>query len=618
MPPPIEDYALLGDTHTGALVSTAGSIDWLCLPRFDSAAPFAALLGGEGNGRWQIAPLGHVRATRRRYRGDTLVLETDFDTAEGSIRLVDFMPPRGESPDVVRLVVGVRGKVPVHMDLKPRFDYGRIRPWLRHLDEADVAVAGPDSLWLRTPVETRAEDGAVRADFLVSAGELLPFVLTWQPSHEPAPVPVDALRALADTEAFWTDWIASCAYTGEHREPVVRSLITLKALTYAPTGGIVAALTTSLPEQPGGVRNWDYRFCWLRDAAITLLALSRAGFREEAQAWHSWLLRVVAGNPVDLQVMYGVAGEPRLTEVELPWLAGYGGAKPVRIGNGAAEQLQLDIYGQVVNAMHHARRLGLDANGEIWSLTRSLVDFVETHWRLPDEGVWEVRGPRRHFVNSKVMSWVAVDRALKDAQEFGLPAPIARWRGLREQIHREVLTEGYDSDRGCFTQSYGSRELDASVLLLPLVGFLPASDPRMQGTVAAIERELCHHGLVYRYTTSDTSSVDGLPEGEGAFLACSFWLAANYALSGRLEEGRALFERLLSLRNDLGLLAEEYDPVAGRQLGNFPQAFSHVPLIMAAHLLDEVSERGLDADANRTATTVLAQLALPSESVPSG
>ena len=613
MPPPIEDYALLGDTQTGALVSKAGSIDWLCLPRFDSAAPFASLLGDEGNGRWQIAPSGHVRSTPR-YRGDTLVLETDFDTAEGSIRLVDFMPPRGTSPHVVRLVVGIRGRVRVHMDLRPRFDYGRIRPSLRRIDGADVAIAGPDSLWLRTPVETSARDAALQADFVVSAGELLPFVLTWHASHEAPPVPVDPLRALADTESFWTEWISTCAYTGEWREAVVRSLLTLKALTYAPTGGIIAAPTTSLPEQPGGVRNWDYRYCWLRDAAITLLALTRAGFRDEARAWHRWLLRVVAGDPADLQAVYAVAGERRLTEVELPWLSGYEGAKPVRIGNKATEQLQLDIYGQVVNAIHHARRAGLEEDDDVWSLTHSLVDFVETHWRLPDESLWEVRGPRRHFVNSKVMAWVAVDRALSDAEEFELPAPVARWRTLRRQIHNEVVTEGYDADRGSFTQSYGSKALDASALLLPLVGFLPASDVRMRGTVAAIERDLCHDGLVYRYSTSDgASSVDGLPAGEGAFLACSFWLAANYALSGRLEEGRALFERLLSLRNDVGLLAEEYDPSTGRQLGNFPQAFSHVPLVMAAHLLDEAAERGLDTPPETARLRSARRAPLPSE-----
>jgi GH15 family glucan-1,4-alpha-glucosidase len=593
MPSRIEDYALLGDTQTAALVGRDGSIDWLCLPRFDSAACFAGLLGDVDNGRWRISPHEPVVAVRRRYRGDTLVLETDFETAEGSIRLVDFMPIRNEAPHVVRLVEGVRGRVRVQMDLRLRFDYGRIRPLLRPLDGAYAAVGGPDSVWLRSPVKILDDPFALRADFPVEAGELLPFVLTWRPSHEPAPSPIDPLRMLADTESYWADWVSSCTYTGKWRAAVVRSLLTLKALTYDPTGAIVASPTTSLPEQLGGVRNWDYRYCWLRDAAVTLLALTRAGLREEAGAWHSWLLRAIAGDPADLQAVYGIAGERRLTELELPWLSGFEGSAPVRIGNGAAGQFQLDVYGEVVNTMHEARRAGLADNGEVWSLTRALIDFVESHWHLPDEGLWEVRGPRRRFVSSKVMAWVAVDRALMDAEEFGLPAPVDRWRGLREQIRREVLLKGYDADRQTFTQSYGSSELDASALLLPLLGFLPASDERVRGTVAAIERSLCRDGLVYRYTTSDSrDSVDGLPEGEGAFLACSFWLAGNYALSGRLEEAQALFERLLSLRNDLGLLAEEYDPNAGRQLGNFPQAFSHVPLIMAALILDESAKRG--------------------------
>jgi GH15 family glucan-1,4-alpha-glucosidase len=601
MPSPIEDYALLGDTHTAALVGLDGSIDWLCLPRFDAAACFAALLGDEDNGRWQIAPDGHVHSVRRRYRGDTLVLETRFDTAEGSIRVVDFMPPGNEARRVVRLVEGIRGRVRVHMDLRLRFDYGRIRPLSRLVDGAHTATAGPDSVWLRTPVEVRDEGSSLRADFDVAAGELLPFVLTWSPSHEPAPGPIDPLRALADTESFWTDWVAACTYSGEWHEPVVRSLLTLKALTYAPTGGIVAAPTTSLPEQPGGVRNWDYRYCWPRDAAITLLALTRAGFRNEAQAWHSWLIRAVAGDPTDLQAVYGIGGERRLTEVELPWLAGHENSKPVRIGNQAAGQFQLDLYGEVVNTIHHARRAGLEDNGEVWPLTTDLIDFVESHWHLPDEGIWEIRGPRRHFVNSKVMAWVAVDRALEDARDFGLPAPVARWRALREQIRREVLARGFDTDQGTFTQSYDSTALDASALLYPFVGFVPANDERMLGTVAAIERRLCRNGLVYRYSTSNgADAVDGLPEGEGAFLACSFWLAGNYALSGRVEEARALFEHLLSLRNDVGLLAEEYDPDAGRQLGNFPQAFSHVPLIMAAHIVDETAERGAAAPVART------------------
>jgi GH15 family glucan-1,4-alpha-glucosidase len=592
VPSAIEDYALLGDTQTAALVGRDGSIDWLCLPRFDSAACFAALLGEEDNGRWQIAPDGDVRGVRRRYRGDTFVLETVFDTAEGSVRVVDFMPPRDDAPHLLRLVEGVHGRVRMRMDLRLRFDYGRIRPWLRPRDGAWAAVAGPDGVWLHSAVPVRDERFALRADFPVTAGELLPFDLSWRPSHEPTPGRIDPLRALADTESYWTDWVSSCTYPGEWREAVVRSLLTLKALTYEPTGGIVAAPTTSLPEQLGGVRNWDYRYTWLRDAAVTLLALTRAGLHEEAGAWHSWLLRTIAGDGADLQVVYGIAGERRLTEIELPWLPGFEGSEPVRIGNAAAEQFQLDLYGEVVNTMHEARRAGLEDDGEVWSLTRALVDFVESHWRLPDEGLWEIRGPRRHFVNSKVMAWVAVDRAVADAETFNLPAPLDHWRSLRQEIRREVLLEGYDADRRTFTQSYGSSELDASALLFPLVGFLPATDERMRGTVAAIERQLCRDGLVHRYTTSDgADSVDGLPDGEGAFLACSFWLAANYALSGRLDDGRALFERLLSLRNDVGLLAEEYDPRTGRQLGNFPQAFSHVPLIMAAHVFDEAVRR---------------------------
>jgi GH15 family glucan-1,4-alpha-glucosidase len=599
---PIEDYALLGDTQTAALVGRDGSIDWLCLPRFDSAACFAALLGDEDNGRWVIAPREHVRAARRRYRGDTVVLETDFDTAEGSIRVVDFMPPRNGAAHVVRLVEGIRGRVRVHMELRPRFDYGRIRPWLRPLDGAYAAVAGPDSVWFRSSVPVRQENSLMRADFSVAPGELFAFDLSWRPSHERSADPIDPLRALAETESYWTDWVSSCTYAGEWREAVVRSLLTLKALSYAPTGGIVAAPTTSLPEQFGGVRNWDYRYCWLRDAAVTLLALTRAGFREEARGWHSWLLRAIAGDVAELQAVYGIAGERRLTELELPWLSGFEGSKPVRIGNAAADQFQLDLYGEVVNTIHEARRAGLEDDGEVWSLTRALVDFVESHWQLPDEGLWEVRGPRRHFVNSKVMAWVAVDRALTDAEAHGLPARLDRWRVLREEIRREVLLEGYDSDRRTFTQAYGSSALDASALLFPLVGLLPATDERMRGTVAAIERELCRDGLVYRYTTTDAGSVDGLPEGEGAFLACSFWLAANYAVSGRLQEARELFERLLSLRNDLGLLAEEYDPRSGRQLGNYPQAFSHVPLVMAAHVFDEaVRRRGTDPPQRRSA-----------------
>jgi GH15 family glucan-1,4-alpha-glucosidase len=440
-------------------------------------------------------------------------------------------------------------------------------------------------------VETHDEDCGLYALFSVAAGEVFPFDLSWQPSHEAAPNPIDPLQALADTEASWAEWISACTYEGEWRKAVVRSLITLKGLTYAPTGGIVAAPTTSLPEQLGGTRNWDYRYCWLRDATVTLLALTDAGFRDEAQAWHSWLMRAIQGDPAELQTVYGVAGERRLTELVLPWLAGHQKSTPVRIGNNAAGQFQLDTYGEVVNAIHEARHAGLELTGEEWSLTRALVDHVESHWRLPDAGMWEVRGPSRHFVTSKVMAWVALDRAIRDAEQYGLPAPLPRWRALREEIHREILVKGYDPDRETFTQSYGSKVLDATALLLPLVGFLPATDDRMLGTVAAIERELSRDGLLYRYTTSEDTSVDGLPPGEGTFLACTFWLVAIYALSDRLGEARTLFERLLALRNDLGLLAEQYDPQSGRHLGNFPQALSHVPLIMAAQLLDDASQR---------------------------
>src|SRR5918995_2265961 len=515
----IEDYGLIGDLQTAALVGLNGSIDWLCFPRFDSGACFAALLGDDDNGHWRLAPDCEVLRVERRYREGTLVHELDFHCESGIVRVIDFMPPRGREPDFVRIVEGIEGAVPMRMWLSIRFGYGSIVPWVqRYGDETRIAIAGPDALAVHTTVPMHGQDLCTVSEFTISAGERAPFTLMWFPSHEQIPPAIDPEQALEDTCAFWHDWIGRSTYEGRWDEAVLRSLIVLKAMTYEPTGGIVAAPTTSLPEQLGGVRNWDYRYCWLRDAAFTLLALTRAGYRDEAEAWNRWLVRTVAGDPTDVQIMYGVAGERRLTEVELPWLSGYEGAKPVRIGNDATEQLQLDVYGQVVNSIHHARRAGLEDNGDAWALTRSLVDVVEASWRLPDEGIWEGRGARRHFVNSKVMCWVAVDRALRDAEEFGLPAPVARWRTLREEISREVLAEGYDSDRG-------------------------------------------------------------------TFMACSFWLAANYALSGRLEDGRALFERLLSLRNDVGLLAEEYDPETQRQGGNFPQAFSHVPLIMAAHLL---------------------------------
>jgi GH15 family glucan-1,4-alpha-glucosidase len=581
---PIEDYALIGDTQTAALVGKDGSIDWLCVPRFDSGAIFAALLGTEEHGRWLLAPAAGGRATRRRYRGDTLVLETEFEADDGAVRVIDFMPPRGEAPDVVRVVEGVRGRVPMRMQLRLRLDYGRVVPWVYRENGDLVAVAGPDAVWLRTPVETYGQNLATHAEFSVGAGDRVPFVLTWRASHLPPPTPIDPLVELGATEGFWQGWMSACTYDGEWRDAVTRSLLTLKALTYAPTGGIVAAATTSLPEQLGGVRNWDYRYCWLRDATITLQSLLYSGFQSEAHAWRKWLLRAIAGDPAELQIMYGVAGERRLTEYVADWLPGYDG-QPVRIGNAAAKQFQLDVYGEVMDALHQGRRSGLKRDDPSWGLQVKLMDFVEAHWRDPDEGIWEVRGGSRQFTHSKLMAWVAVDRAVKAVDDFGLPGPTARWTELRDEIRRDILTHGYDTDRRTFTQFYGSRELDAALLMLPLVGFLPATDERVRGTVAAIEQELLRDGLVQRYSQPPHTGVDGLPAGEGAFLACSFWLADNYALMGRRDEARELFERLLALRNDVGLLAEEYDPKAGRLVGNFPQAFSHVPLIDTARNL---------------------------------
>ena len=580
----IEDYALVGDTQSAALVGRDGSIDWLCLPRFDSGAVFAALLGTEQHGRWLIAPAGEVTAVRRRYRGESLVLETEFDTAEGTVRLLDFMPPRGEAPDVVRIAKGVSGRVPMRMELRLRFDYGRVVPWVRRDDGAIVAVAGPDSCWLRTPVETHGEDLATVAEFLLEPGDRMPFVLTWRESHQPAPEPVHPDRALRETENYWQQWLEQCTYDGQWREAVVRSLITLKALTYAPTGGIVAAPTTSLPEQLGGVRNWDYRFCWLRDATMTLQALMYAGFEVEARDWRRWLLRAIAGDPVELQIMYGVAGERRLPEYQADWLPGYDG-NPVRIGNEAVDQFQLDVYGEVMDALFQARTTGFGAGASTWALQRSLMRVVEDRWSAPDEGIWEVRGGSRHFTHSKLMAWVAADRAVRSVERFGVEGPVQEWRRLREEIRADILRNGYDADRKTFTQYYGSSELDAALLMIPMVGFLPADDERVVGTVAAIERELLVDGFVQRYTQDEASRTDGLPPGEGAFIACTFWLADNYSLMGRHEEAVEVFERLLALSNDVGLLAEEYDPEARRLVGNFPQAFSHVPLINTARNL---------------------------------
>jgi GH15 family glucan-1,4-alpha-glucosidase len=582
----IEDYAVIGDLQTAALVGSDGSIDWLCLPRFDSGACFATLLGDERHGRWRLAPAGSEGATHRRYRDDTLILETEWQTAGGAVRVIDYMPPRRKQPDVVRIVEGLGGRVAMRMELTIRFDYGHMKPWIHVIRGNIRAASGPDALELRIPVEHREQDRRIVAEFNVSKGDRVPFVLTWHPSYVDTPDPIDPERALADTERFWRGWSARCTYNGRWREPVMRSLLTLKALTYQPTGGIIAALTTSLPEDPGGVRNWDYRYCWLRDATITLAALLLGGYVDEARDWREWLLRAAAGDPSQLRIMYGPAGEPRVPETELRWLPGYERSTPVRVGNAAGDQRQLDVFGELMDALHQARRLGIEPEPSAWDLQRSVVDFVERTWNEPDEGLWEVRTPRRQFTHSKVLAWVALDRAVRSVEELGLPGPARRWRATRDEIRLQVLREGYDAGRHTFTQSYGSKELDASLLLLPSYGFLPATDPRMRGTVAAIERGLLVDGFVWRYRTGEFASVDGLSGGEGAFLACTFWLADAYARMGRGTEARELFERLLELRNDVGLLSEEYDPVAKRLLGNFPQAFSHVALINTALHLD--------------------------------
>ena len=589
----IEDYGLIGDLQTAALVSQHGCIDWLCFPRFDSGACFAALLGDEENGRWSLQPASGITSTERRYRGDTLVLETELACDEGVVRLIDFMPPRGEAPDVVRIVEGVEGTVPMKMRLSIRFDYGSIVPWVRRRDEGVHAVAGPDALFLATPVDLVGRNLHTEADFDIAPGDRVPFVLTWYPSNRPSPERVDAEQALVDTESFWREWVTDCVHVGRFREPLVRSLVTLKALTYAPTGGIVAAATTSLPEALGGVRNWDYRYCWLRDATLTLLALVRAGYEDEARAWRDWLLRAIAGRPGEVQIMYGIAGERRLTELELEWLDGYEGSRPVRIGNAASGQLQLDVYGEVADALYHARQAGIGASPDAWALNKKLLEWLEDGWRQPDEGIWEVRGPRRHFVHSKVMAWVAFDRAVRSVEEYEREGPVDRWRQLRDEIHDDVCREGFSEKLGAFTQSYGMDRLDASLLMIPLVGFLPADDERVVGTVAAIERELVEDGLVARYRADqENTGVDGLPPGEATFLPCSFWLAQVYAMQGRLDEAETLFERLLGLRNDLGLLSEEYDVEAGRLVGNFPQAFTHLTLVDAALTLAEGWCRG--------------------------
>ncbi|HZD67153.1 MAG TPA: glycoside hydrolase family 15 protein [Acidimicrobiales bacterium] len=584
----IEDYAIIGDTHTAALVGRDGSIDWACLPRFDSAACLARLLGGEEHGYWRLAPAGEVTACRRRYRDGTMVLETEFDTPEGTVRVVDCMPVRERWPEVSRLVEGVRGRVPMRMDLVVRFDYGSIVPWVSRLDGMLRMVAGPDAVYLWSHVPTSGEGMSTVAEFVAEEGQSIPFLLVYQPSHLSPPRPIDCGFVLADTERWRRRWSEACTFEGEWREPVLRSLLTLKALTYAPTGGIVAASTTSLPETLGGGRNWDYRYCWLRDATLTLQALMHAGYHHEAAAWRDWLLRAVAGDPAKLQIMYGPAGERRLDERVLDWLPGYEGSQPVRVGNGAAGQYQLDVYGEVMDALYQARVVGIDPDPSAWALQRVLVEFLEgKHWREPDEGLWEVRGPRRHFTHSKVMAWVALDRAVRSVEELGLEGPVDRWRAARQEIHDEVCAKGWNADRQAFTQYYGAERLDASLLMMPLVGFLPVDDQRVVATVEAIRSGLMSNGLVLRYQAESSGDVDGLEGREGAFLACSFWLADVLALAGRHEEARELFERLLGLRNDVGLLAEEYDAVAGRQVGNFPQAFSHVGLVVTASNLVE-------------------------------
>ena len=581
MPNRIEDYAAIGNCETLALVGRNGSIDWLGFPRFDSAACFAALLGDPEQGRWLIAPIADITRVSRCYRGDTLILETTFETETGSVRVIDFMSRREGVSDLVRIVRGLHGTVAMCLELIVRFEYGSVVPWVSRQEDGRLELtAGPERLVLETRIPLHGADLRTVGEFVVVAGEEAAFTLSWTPSYRPTQALLKATDALAETEAFWENWAAPFEPAGEWSEPVLRSLLTLKALSHRETGGIVAAATTSLPEKIGGTRNWDYRFCWLRDATFTLYALLGAGFLEEARAWRQWLLRAVAGSPDDLQIMYGIAGERRLVEYEVPWLSGYERSSPVRIGNAAAGQVQLDVYGEVLDALYVARRAGLSANDASWALECALIEHLETIWEQPDDGIWEVRGGRKHFTHSKVMAWVAFDRGVRSSEEFGLEAPVDRWRAIRDRIHRRVCDDGFDLKRNSFVQSLGGTALDASLLLMPIVGFLPASDPRVQGTVAAIEQDLLRDGFVLRYQT--TEGTDGLPPGEGAFLACSFWLADNYVLQGRFDEARELFVRLLSLRNDVGLLAEEYDLHAKRQLGNFPQAFSHLALINTA------------------------------------
>jgi GH15 family glucan-1,4-alpha-glucosidase len=582
MPSRIEQYALIGDTQTAGLVADDGSLDWLCAPRFDSPACFAALVGDDSHGRWLLGPAAGGRAARRQYRDGTLVLETEFETPEGAVRIIDFMPLRDETIDVIRIVEGIRGAVPMRMDLVIRFDYGSIVPWMHRHRGGLHAIGGPDALMLDTPIETRGEDMRTVAEFTVRARERIPFVLSYLPSTAPVPEPADAEAALVRTSQWWRRWSARSTYEGEWSGLVQRSAITLKALTYQPTGGLLAAATTSLPEWIGGVRNWDYRFCWLRDATFSLYALLTLGYEAEARAWREWLVRAVAGSPDRMQIMYGPAGERRLTELELDWLPGYEGSRPVRTGNAASAQFQLDVYGEVADTLHVTRKLGMPVKASVKGIGKAILDFLEDGWRQPDDGIWEVRGPAQHFTHSKVMAWVAFDRAVKSSElpGFDMHLDVDQLRATRDEIHAEVCARGFDAERNAFVQFYGSTALDASLLMIPLVGFLPPDDARVAGTVAAIEKELVCDGFVQRYETD--AGVDGLPAGEGVFLPCSFWLADNLALMGRMDDARALYERLIGLCNDVGLLSEEFDPASGRMLGNFPQAMSHVALVNTA------------------------------------
>jgi GH15 family glucan-1,4-alpha-glucosidase len=583
----IEDYGLIGNLRTAALVSRAGSVDWLCLPRFDSEACFAALLGTPDHGRWLIGPQAEPTRVERRYRPDTLILETTFETDDGAVVLIDFMHPGRDDTILTRIVEGLEGQVEIHTELTLRFEYGSAVPWLRREGDSWLAVVGPNAVRIESDIELEGKDFTSVGSTTVSAGERLAFALTWFPSHLQPAEPTDAGQALMETESFWRGWSGRCTYDGEWAEPVRTSLRALKGLIYEPTGGIVAAPTTSLPEWIGGPRNWDYRYCWLRDATLTLVALIDSGYLDEARRWREWLFRAAAGSPIDLQIMYGVAGERRLDEYEASWLPGYQGSTPVRIGNAASEQMQLDIYGEIIDAFTLAREHGLEASDHAWRLSVNLLKWLEDAWRRPDAGIWEVRGPNRHFTHSKVMAWVAFDRGVHTNEKWGREGPVDHWRAVRDEIHADVCANGFDSGLGSFVQSYGSKRLDASLLLIPLVGFLPADDERVVGTIDAIGRSLAWDGLIRRYEADEENTeVDGLPPGEGVFLPCSFWYAAALALIGRTAEARELYTRLLGLRNDLGLISEEYDPKAGRMLGNFPQAFTHLALVACAYVLE--------------------------------